>query len=101
MTADTDNKDNIDDLCVGLLINKAKHAKFQSVQMPQPEQQSIVLPETLVYKESIDSEYDDTPIENQFLLMIQACRQDINALKRDVHALKLEIGLLSTKCKKD
>lgn len=101
MTANKDNKDSIDDLCVGLLINKAKHAKFQSAQIPQPEQRSVVLSEALMCNESIDSEYDDTPIENQFLLLIQACKQEINTLKREVHALKVEIGLLSTKCKKD
>lgn len=105
MSAD---KDGIDELCVGLLMNKAKHAKLSKAsQAPlflnAPDREKVLLIDTS--SDDVDSDCDiidvDTTRENQFLRMLEDCKKQIELLKQEIHELKIEVAHLSTKQKKD
>ena len=102
----TGDKDGVDALCVGLLMNKAKHKDFIGppnksyyISKEEVERRRVLLTEALA--EDNDSNDEDTTRENQFLRLLQDCQNEIDHLKKEVHDLKIEVAHLSAKRKKD
>lgn len=103
------DKDGVDELCVGLLMNKTKQAKLskssqgstktQFTSCEEVDMRKVVTSE--IEPEDIDSNDDDDSRENQFLQLVEDCRQEIQLLKRELYSLKLEVANLSQKHKKD
>jgi hypothetical protein len=97
----TGDKEDIDDLYVGLLINKAKAQgsparKSHYISAKEAERRRVLL------SEDADSIEEDTNTdENQILQLLENCQNELYLLKKEVHELKIQVTLLSMKRKKE
>lgn len=104
----TRDKDGVDELCVGLLMNKVKHKDNLGppntsyyISKEEVERRRVRLTKVFAEDNDSDSNDEDSSRENQFLQLIKACKSEIDHLKREVHDLKIEVAHLSAKRKKD